>query len=103
MSSVAFLLTNGWAYHAAHLLVLVEYTLASYFFPSFKRVGWWTYVGLAIVLVGQVVRTLAMVHASASFSHHIAVMKKSDHVLVTTGIYAYVPSPSFYPIRQLIK
>lgn len=87
-SPAAFLLTNGWAYIAAHVLVLVEYTITNALRPDLKRVGWWTYAGLAVVLGGQVVRTLAMVHASASFSHHIAVMKKSDHVLVTSGVYA---------------
>jgi protein-S-isoprenylcysteine O-methyltransferase len=86
----AFLLTNGYAYLTAHFLVLVEYTLERAFYPELKRVGWWTYVGLGIVVFGQVIRTLAMVHASASFSHHIAVMKKSDHVLVTSGVYACV-------------
>lgn len=88
--ATAFLLTNGYAYLAAHSLVLVEYTLERAFYPELKCVGWWTYVGLAIVLFGQLIRTLAMVHASASFSHHIAVMKKSDHVLVTSGVYACV-------------
>ena len=46
--------------------------------------------GLALVIVGQACRTVAMFSARHNFSHHIADYKAKDHVLVTHGIYRYV-------------
>ncbi|CED85456.1 ste14p [Phaffia rhodozyma] len=91
----SFLLSNGMAYNVASSLVIVEYVVESYFFPSLKTVGWWTYLGLSIVVVGQSLRSLAMIQASVSFSHHVAFRKKDDHVLVKTGLYAYARHPSY--------
>lgn len=44
--------------------------------------------GLAILILGQVVRSLAMVHAAGNFSHEVAMRRRADHELVTDGIYA---------------
>lgn len=88
----AFLLNNGGAYHIAHAIGITEHLLELAFFPSFRlSAGGWpvytAYAGLGLVLGGQLVRSLAMVHANSSFSHHIAYRKKEDHVLVKTGVY----------------
>ena len=49
--------------------------------------------------MGQTIRSLAMIHASSSFSHIVKSIKHEDHVLVTDGIYrcftiALVQSPA---------
>jgi protein-S-isoprenylcysteine O-methyltransferase len=96
-ADLAFLLTNGHAYTIAHLTGILEYTLTSLLSsPTFRynlhAFGWHTSLGLGLVLAGQTFRSMAMIHASHSFSHHIQVRKREDHVLVKTGIYAYAPS-----------
>lgn len=47
------------------------------------------------MLVGQVFRSLAMVHAGHSFSHIVKRVKLDDHVLITTGVYGWVRHPSY--------
>jgi len=44
--------------------------------------------GLIMVIVGQVLRSTAMIHASTNFSHSVAFRKRDSHRLVTDGVYA---------------
>lgn len=41
-----------------------------------------------MVLAGQFLRSFAMIHAAANFSHIVATQKRDSHQLVTDGIYA---------------
>ena len=41
-----------------------------------------------MLLLGQLVRSLAMIQAGSNFSHQVAEEKRDDHQLVTKGIYA---------------
>lgn len=43
-----------------------------------------------MVVLGQALRSVAMIHASTNFSHSVAFRKLQGHRLVTDGIYAYV-------------
>jgi len=45
-------------------------------------------IGAAVTLFGQVLRSLAMIQASTNFSHIVVFKKRSDHMLVTDGVYA---------------
>jgi protein-S-isoprenylcysteine O-methyltransferase len=47
-------------------------------------------LGIVITILGQTLRSLAMIHASTNFSHAVAFEKRSNHQLVTDGIYAWV-------------
>ena len=40
-----------------------------------------------MVLVGQALRSAAMIHASTNFSHTVAFQKRDAHRLVTEGVY----------------
>ena len=40
-----------------------------------------------MVLVGQALRSAAMIHASTNFSHTVALQKRDAHRLVTDGVY----------------
>ena len=86
----AFLLQNGAEYVAAHTLGLLEFALESYVAPAWKTYTSLHVLGLLLTVYGQVLRSLAMVHASTNFTHALAHTKSHDHVLVTTGVYAYV-------------
>ena len=41
-----------------------------------------------MTLIGQTLRSSAMIHASTNFSHLVAFKKLDSHQLVTDGIYA---------------
>jgi protein-S-isoprenylcysteine O-methyltransferase len=43
---------------------------------------------IALLVGGQALRSLAMIHASTSFSHVVKAVKHDDHVLITHGVYA---------------
>lgn len=104
----AFLLQNGWNYHAAHLGGIVEFLLESLFFHDVKLLSphhpttnttrylpHLIYLGLLLLLLGQLLRSYAMICAAANFSHQVAHKKRDDHMLVTSGVYAWVRHPSY--------
>jgi hypothetical protein len=45
---------------------------------------------MILVVAGQFLRSVAMIHASTNFSHSVAFRKRETHQLVTDGVYAYV-------------
>ncbi|CAN8098467.1 unnamed protein product [Discula destructiva] len=108
--TVHFLLTaNGLGYAGAHVAAALECLLASnttttllllLLLPSLGRyplaAGLVTLVGVAAVVVGQTVRSVAMVQAGPSFNHHVQETKKASHVLVTTGLYGTLRHPSYF-------
>jgi protein-S-isoprenylcysteine O-methyltransferase len=51
--------------------------------------------GMVIVVVGQAIRSAAMMTAGESFNHLIQTRRKANHVLITHGIYAYFRHPSY--------
>lgn len=96
----AFLLThNGAAYNIAHTAAMTECVITSLFFPSWQArfssptsVG----LGLAAVVIGQTVRSLAMATAGTNFNHTVQTRKRGGHVLVTGGVYAWSRHPSYF-------
>ncbi|KAL2848826.1 Isoprenylcysteine carboxyl methyltransferase family-domain-containing protein [Aspergillus pseudoustus] len=102
----AFLLSsNGWAYNVAHTSAAVECALAYYFWPRnsyFEFTGpicgvkVQVVLGLALMAVGQVVRTLAMAQAGSNFNHTVQVERKEGHTLVKHGVYALLRHPSYF-------
>ncbi|KAH6606792.1 s-isoprenylcysteine O-methyltransferase [Trichoderma cornu-damae] len=98
----SFLLTANWpAYAVAHSAAFIECIVVTVFFPARSWAPFGSgrvllLVGLSMVLVGQAVRSLAMLHAGASFNHHIQTKKAQSHLLVTTGIYGWMRHPSYF-------
>ncbi|KAH9951648.1 protein-s-isoprenylcysteine O-methyltransferase [Amylocystis lapponica] len=91
----SFLLENGAQYHVAHSAAIVEYVVTLYFWPSCKGLPYVSIAGIIIVVIGQALRSSAMIHAGTSFSHAIAYKKLDTHVLVTDGIYKWFRHPSY--------
>ncbi|KAK7695920.1 hypothetical protein QCA50_000559 [Cerrena zonata] len=91
----SFLLENGSMYHLAHTSALLEYLITLYFKPSLKSFPYVSAVGLIILILGQIIRSTAMIHAATSFSHQVAFKKLESHTLVTSGIYAWFRHPSY--------
>ncbi|KAJ2930174.1 hypothetical protein H1R20_g6911, partial [Candolleomyces eurysporus] len=48
-----------------------------------------------MIVLGQTLRSLAMIHASTNFSHAVAFGKRRGHVLVTNGVYSWFRHPSY--------
>ncbi|RFU75165.1 s-isoprenylcysteine O-methyltransferase [Trichoderma arundinaceum] len=98
----SFLLTANWpSYAVAHSAAFLECIVVTGLFPNRSWAPFGSgrvllFIGLFLVLVGQAVRSLAMLHAGASFNHHIQTRKAQSHLLVTTGIYGWVRHPSYF-------
>lgn len=102
----AFLLSsNGWAYNFAHSSASVECLLAYLFYPyesyfSFTSpvygVKIQVVVGIFLMALGQVVRSLAMAQAGSNFNHTVQVERREGHMLVTHGVYAVLRHPSYF-------
>ncbi|KAI0375571.1 protein-s-isoprenylcysteine O-methyltransferase [Pilatotrama ljubarskyi] len=91
----SFLLENGALYHVAHSVALSEYLITLYLKPEWKRYPYLSYIGIIMVLAGQVLRSIAMIHAGSNFSHVLAFRKAEGHVLVTNGVYRWFRHPSY--------
>ncbi|KAJ7781127.1 protein-s-isoprenylcysteine O-methyltransferase [Mycena metata] len=91
----SYLLENGSTYHIAHGTAVAEYLLTLWFKPEWKAHWGVSLAGIALVLVGQTLRSAAMIHASTNFSHAVAFRKRAEHVLVTDGVYAWLRHPSY--------
>ncbi|KAL5374594.1 hypothetical protein PMIN02_012219 [Paraphaeosphaeria minitans] len=95
----SFLLTNGSRYRQAHTVAFVETIVTSYFFPAWQaRVHppWLIALGVVMIVVGQAVRSLAMVQAGTNFNHQVQQHKNEGHELVTTGLYSVFRHPSYF-------
>ncbi|KAH6897215.1 Isoprenylcysteine carboxyl methyltransferase family-domain-containing protein [Thelonectria olida] len=98
----SFLLTANWpSYAIAHSAAFLECTVVSIFFPNrtwapFGLGPWLLGLGFFFTIVGQVVRSAAMLHAGKSFNHMVQTKKADSHSLVTTGIYSLFRHPSYF-------
>jgi len=75
---------------------LAEHALETWFVPRLKDQTYISYIGLGMIILGEVTRKLAVVTASRNFTHEIKVDWNSDHQLVTHGIYSYFRHPSYF-------
>ncbi|SCU95131.1 LADA_0G13718g1_1 [Lachancea dasiensis] len=102
VTSDSFLFNNGKAYIFSHLFAMTEALVQCLFFPRWKSSFYSkahliiSLLGFLLIIMGQYVRTMAMVTAGKSFSHHVKQTRNSDHVLVTTGIYGWFRHPSYF-------
>jgi len=98
----SFLLTANWpGYAIAHAAATTECLLTNVFWPNrswapLHSGSLFCLVGLVLVVVGQTVRSVAMVQAGPSFNHMVQHQRSAAHVLVTTGIYGRLRHPSYF-------
>lgn len=94
----SFLLNNGNAYTLAQIVSLIESTVLTVVLHG--KLGYKlqliSLIGAAIAILGQVVRSMAMVQASKNFNHIVQRKKNDDHELVTAGIYQISRHPSYF-------
>ncbi|KAJ4391143.1 farnesyl cysteine-carboxyl methyltransferase [Gnomoniopsis smithogilvyi] len=98
----SFLLTANWpAYAIAHSVASLECLVTNLVFPGrewapFHLGTLSMLLGLLLVVIGQVVRSVAMIQAGPSFNHIVQQTQKQEHILVTTGIYGSLRHPSYF-------
>lgn len=115
----SFLLTSNWpGYAIAHTFATLECLVTHLAWPDARWVptfsfsssssssSWGDYhldpgrvltlAGLALVVLGQAVRSTAMIQAGPSFNHHVQSHRGEGHVLVTSGVYAVLRHPSYF-------
>ncbi|XP_051121949.1 protein-S-isoprenylcysteine O-methyltransferase A-like isoform X3 [Andrographis paniculata] len=83
------------SYAVAMLCALLEYSLEAHFFPGMKQHWLISNAGLAMVVLGELIRKAAIITAGRSFTHLIRRNHEEHHKLVTHGIYAFVRHPSY--------
>ncbi|CAH9134034.1 unnamed protein product [Cuscuta epithymum] len=82
-------------YVFAMAFCFIEYLLEAHFFPSTKEHWWISDLGLGLVVLGEIIRKLAIITAGRSFTHLIKVHHEEHHKLVTHGLYKYMRHPSY--------
>ncbi|KAF2675549.1 ICMT-domain-containing protein [Microthyrium microscopicum] len=92
-------MSNGRPYTYAMTVALLETTLTSVFFPAWQ--ARWAHIplqllGVVLVVLGQYMRDSAIATAGVSFNHIVQRQKRSDHVLITSGPYAWCRHPSYF-------
>lgn len=75
---------------------LIEYIVEIHFFPQLKEQWIISNTGLVLVVVGEIIRKLAIITAGTAFTITIRTRHEEDrHKLVTRGIYRFVRHPSY--------
>ncbi|KDP21915.1 hypothetical protein JCGZ_03053 [Jatropha curcas] len=82
-------------YLLAMIFSLLEYFIEISLFPGMKEYWWVSSLGLAMVIIGELIRKIAIITAGRSFTHLIKVHHEEHHKLITHGIYRFVRHPGY--------
>lgn len=96
----SYILRNGSEYTLATLISISECLLNTYFFHINMKIGFKLsvvmIVGGLMALVGQYMRSKAMITCGSSFNHTVQQEKQQDHILITNGVYKISRHPSYF-------
>ena len=81
---------------------MVEHLTESLFFPEIKGYLFVSNIGLLMVLVGEIIRKIAVVTAGRAFTHVIRIQYEDQHQLVTHGIYRYLHHNSTFIVLSTV-
>ncbi|XP_010067031.1 protein-S-isoprenylcysteine O-methyltransferase A isoform X1 [Eucalyptus grandis] len=82
-------------YLLAMFFSLVEYLLEISLFPALKECWWISNFGLAMIVVGEIIRKIAIITAGRAFTHLIKIYHEDHHKLITHGIYRFIRHPGY--------
>ena len=95
----SYLINQSTAYSVAYAVALLEFTISSYLFPSWKfnsvALSYISNIGLVICVLGMVTRVLAMHTAQSNFTHMVRTEREPSHALVQNGIYSLFRHPGY--------
>ncbi|CAN6236157.1 unnamed protein product [Urochloa humidicola] len=91
---------------ATSLLISKQYVLAMSFamlehlteiliFPEIKEYWFVSNIGLLMVLIGEIIRKVAVVTAGRAFTHVIRIYHEDQHQLITHGVYRFMRHPGY--------
>lgn len=83
------------SYILAMIFSLLEYFVEIVLFPGLKEYWWISNLGLAMVVIGEIIRKLAIITAGRAFTHLIKIYHEEDHKLITHGVYRFVRHPGY--------
>jgi len=95
LTATCFVVNHSKPYTMAMLVSCFEFSIRFLIFPT-RNSKFISAIGLALIIIGQLVRSLAMITCAESFNHLIQHTKKQSHKLVTHGIYRYLRHPSYF-------
>ena len=82
-------------YLLAMLFSVLEYFIEIVLFPELKEQWLISNFGLAMVVIGESMRKIAIITAGKSFTHLIRTYPDDQHKLITHGIYGFIRHPSY--------
>ncbi|XP_008340440.1 protein-S-isoprenylcysteine O-methyltransferase A-like isoform X2 [Malus domestica] len=82
-------------YLLAMVFSLLEYCVEIILFPGLKEHWWISNLGFAMVIIGEIIRKMAIITAGQSFTHLIRTHPSEHHRLITNGIYRVVRHPGY--------
>ncbi|CAI0416029.1 unnamed protein product [Linum tenue] len=93
VSLSSLLISRG--YLVAMAFSVLEYAFEIWMFPDLKEHWGISNLGLVMVLIGEIIRKLAIITAGQAFTHLIRTRHEEQHELVTHGVYGLVRHPSY--------
>ena len=72
------------------LFSLLEHFIENFLFPGLKEHWWLSNLGLAVVIVGEIISKTSIIRAGQAFAHLIRINHEEHHKLITHGIYRCV-------------
>ncbi|ERN07365.1 hypothetical protein AMTR_s00019p00236540 [Amborella trichopoda] len=74
---------------------LLEYVVELILVPGLKEQWWISNIGLAMIVVGEIIRKCGILTARQAFTHNIRVYHEDQHELVSHGIYSVIRHPGY--------
>lgn len=94
LSASSFLIQHSLAYTAAFISSAIEFWTRFFLFKTCNSL-FASRFGLALVVFGQLLRSIAMKTCGEYFNHYIQHTNEDSHRLITNGIYHYLRHPSY--------
>uniref|UniRef100_A0A0A8YG44 Protein-S-isoprenylcysteine O-methyltransferase n=1 Tax=Arundo donax TaxID=35708 RepID=A0A0A8YG44_ARUDO len=82
-------------YVLAMSFAMLEHLTENFLFPEVKEYWFVSNIGLLMVIIGEVIRKLAVVTAGRAFTHVIRIYHEDQHQLITHGIYRFMRHPGY--------
>lgn len=96
ITNESFLLNHSMEYGLAAFASWLEFFIEVLIVPDLKLNLYARLAGLSLIMFGELFRKLAMYQAGTNFNHYVQENRKTDHVLVTSGVYAFFRHPSYF-------
>ncbi|XP_027924510.1 protein-S-isoprenylcysteine O-methyltransferase B-like isoform X1 [Vigna unguiculata] len=82
-------------YVLAMIFSVLEYSIEIVLVPEMKEHWVISDLGLALVVIGEIIRKMGILTAWKAFTHLIKIYHDNDHKLITHGIYGYIRHPGY--------